>query len=292
MRNRDSRRPAPAEVVTPGEDGPCTTPAAPIGAPDTAFRDAQYDAVYPDGISNHYWQRARGALVARRLRAEADPDGLVVDVGCGRGGEVLMLRSRGFDCLGVELSSPRPVPGAEPYVFPGTSPDELPPEVRTRCRTILALDVVEHVPEPGPFLASLVRAFPNASLLLLTIPARQELWSNYDEHFGHVKRYGKDDLAPLLQSTGGTIRSARYLFHLLYPVAWLMAAFSIRRSTQVLAPSPGRALLHKLVSSYFVAEGLLVPGSLFGTSLLVTISLARAGGPSPDGPRSDGLPRC
>jgi hypothetical protein len=46
---------------------------------------------------------------------------------------------------------------------------------------ILLRDVVEHIEDAGTFLRDLLRAFPNARHVLIAVPARMELWSNYDE---------------------------------------------------------------------------------------------------------------
>ena len=71
---------------------------------------------------------------------------------------------------------------------------------RNEVRTILLLDVIEHLEDPVAFLAELRSHFPALRHLLLTVPARQELFSNYDEFNGHFRRYDPALLRELLVS--------------------------------------------------------------------------------------------
>jgi SAM-dependent methyltransferase len=244
---------------------------------ETTFSTEQYDHAYPDGGEWHWWPLARNRIV-RDFVAEANghrgnAGAPILEVGCGRGIVVKSLRDAGYDCRGVEAATLEPIAGAGEFVTIGVGAEQLPLEERERYATVLLLDVVEHVPDALSFLREIVEAFPNLARVVVTVPARQELWSNYDEYYGHFRRYSKRMLVELASELGWETRRIGYFFHCLYLPAWLVANVKGRRSTEVKAPgSMGRAV-HKLVALGMLADHYLLPGSLIGTSLIASFKI-------------------
>lgn len=237
----------------------------------TTFDATQYELNYPDGVERHYWHRARNAVLERVLRQEGLATSALLEIGCGRGFVTGALRDAGFSCLGVELAPAAATRHAAPFVRTGVSFDDLPESERLEVRGALLLDVLEHVEEPVDFLRRIRRALPFLQRLVLTVPARTELWSRWDEFYGHRCRYHRESLRAELEAAGYVVRSSRYFFHALYPMAWAINAVGATRSTQVFAPHP-RSLLHRVVGRCFAAEARLLPAALPGTSLLAVAS--------------------
>ena len=110
---------------------------------------------------------------------------------------------------------------------------------------IILGDVIEHLPDPAAFLKSLSRAFPNLKGFIIVVPARKELWSDYDEYYGHFRR---NDLAlarNTIATAGLTTIDAQYLFRLLYLPARLLLAMKGGRTTKIKAPVGVLRLVHK-----------------------------------------------
>ena len=200
-----------------------------------------------------------------RLIAEGPADPVVLDVGCGRGITVDFLRKAGIDCLGVELAEAQPLPGVRPFVFTSQDAFALPEDLRRRVTVVLLLDVVEHLPAPETFLADCVRHFPSLSRVILTVPARPELWSNYDEFYGHARRYDRDSLQALLRPTGTRRAAAGYFFHALYPV--LRAQLAVGSERPLAHSAPRWRRLHRMAARLFDLEERLLPARWYGTSL-------------------------
>jgi len=134
--------------------------------------------------------------------------------------------------------------------------------------TLLFLDVLEHVDDPANLLERCRTAFPAARRLLVTLPARTELWSNYDEYFGHRQRYTRTTARELLQQAGVRPIDVRYYFHLLYPPAAFLHAVGAPRSTDVHAPRSAAArLAHLVVAGAMKLGARVAPAWLPGTSL-------------------------
>ena len=66
---------------------------------------------------------------------------------------------------------------------------------------VALLDVLEHQEDDKGFLRSLVDKMQPGSTLLLTVPALQGLWSQWDEALGHFRRYDKASLHSVHRET-------------------------------------------------------------------------------------------
>jgi SAM-dependent methyltransferase len=125
---------------------------------------------------------ANRALVERNVEELASvvaPPGPVVDLGCGPGAHTLALAQRGYDVVGVD-GSPRMVEVArarathdevdatfavgdvgEPLRFADAS-----------LGGVLAILVLQHLPDPAALLAEIRRCLRPGGHLLITAPAR------------------------------------------------------------------------------------------------------------------------
>jgi len=147
---------------------------------ETKFSDQQLEETYPKGIGNHFWNHARNRIIASTLFAQGvSPQSRILEIGCGRGVVVRYLRARGIDCHGVELSKSEVDDDLKGAVRMGWDCFELPVEFRDSVTGLMLLDVIEHLPDPVNFMSRLQTSFRNARFLLVTVPARKELWSNY-----------------------------------------------------------------------------------------------------------------
>lgn len=178
------------------------------------------------------------------------------------------LRERGLDCHGCDLSPYQPAtPALGAVIRYGVDAVDLPAAERATVGTLLLLDVLEHLREPTAFLRRAVAAFPRLRQVLITLPARSELWSNYDAFYGHHRRYDRAAAAALAADAGLTPVRCRYFFHTLYPVMALQRSLGIERDV---AFKPVRGdTLHRLLAAGLYLDDFCLPGALPGTSLLL-----------------------
>jgi len=240
----------------------------------TEFSGDQFALAYPDGIENHWWHLARNKIIAGVIKAFAGPTASVLDVGCGQGIAVKYLRAEGIDCTGVEPGEVKPLFPVEDHVRVGMEAGDLPPAERARYNTILLLDVIEHVSDPVIFLQQLFAVFPNLSHVIITVPARQELWSNYDDFYGHYRRYTIAMLKDLSVALRVSRTWASYFFRLAYPVGWIVANLAKERATKLSAP---QSQMSKWANRFFayvmVCDYWFLPRQVPGMSVIACFSL-------------------
>jgi SAM-dependent methyltransferase len=231
----------------------------------TEFGVREFDDAYPPGYELHYWHRARGGIVRDFTRAFCKKGDTILEIGAGLGHYVRLLRADGFDAYGCDLGNPPVHEEVRAFVFRQTGFAGLDANLRARVSAVLLLDVIEHVEHPADFIASVLRSLPAVRCLIITVPARQELWSNYDEHFHHFRRYDMRKLRELARDSRLSVGAWRYFFHALYVPAWILKRAGLNRQTTFAAPkSPW---LHKLIGYGFWLESKLAPKNFYGTSL-------------------------
>ena len=230
----------------------------------SAYSAQQFQDNYAPGMERHWWSRSRANIICRSLsRFYGDT---ILDVGCGPGIVVRHLREAGYECFGCDLGTPKLLSEVRDAVWTGTEAAALSQGFRSSVGVVLLLDVLEHLPDPTEFLLDLLAAFPNLKSVIVTVPARQELWSAWDRHFGHYRRYNRRSLFSLCKASGLRPLTLRYFFHAIYP-ALLIVARVIGRATQSKVQKP-RSLLNMLLTQVFTLEARLPIGRVFGSSLL------------------------
>lgn len=249
------------------------------------FDEKQFGEAYPEGIEKHFWNRARNGFVENALNDAVrsrlfDRDERILEVGCGTGVVVRHLKAKGWCVVGVDLGRPKLPKGEGDALFLGVAAEDLPEPLRSEVRVILLLDVIEHIDEPVAFLASLRKAFPNCSVFVINVPARMEVWSNYDEHFGHHRRYDKGSLQETLSRASLECVRMDYLFHSLYWVARLMSFLKVQRSVK--QSTPRLRMLHGVLGYLMQIEhmALKIFGRIPGLSLM-SIAVAERNEPQP-----------
>lgn len=239
---------------------------APLG-----FTREQRDEAYPHGISAHAWFQGRNRILYGKLPEQARR-GVVLDIGCGPGITVAHLRGKKVDCHGCDLATYQPEdPSQAGYLYYGTDALALPADFRGRVGTLLMLDVLEHLEDPKALMRDCLEAFPGLEHLLITLPARMELWSDYDEHYGHVARFDHRSVLDLCAISGLEMVSSGYFFHSLYGVLRVMGRGVAVRAMQ----PPGSPALHVLIGGLLHLEEKLLPSRLPGSSLYALLRVTR-----------------
>jgi hypothetical protein len=237
------------------------------------YNEQQFNDNYPDGMEFHYWNVARNRLVLELISTGRDD--VVLDVGCGRGIVVDHLRRHAVNCWGCEVGTPRPATASvAPYLMLGTDVQGVDDSFALTVTHLLFLDVLEHLQDPVSLLISCRSRFRNVERVIITVPARQELWTNYDEWFGHYCRYDLAGLTELVAVLSPSRVKAGYFFRALYPAIRVSRAFGLARTTSMVAPH-GRVAqkAHGLLGHTSRLFDKILPSALPGTSIFAAVDL-------------------
>jgi SAM-dependent methyltransferase len=149
---------------------------------------------------------------ADRITKLIKPPGKALDVGCGIGGFLQVIKSRGFDIYGVELN-----PDAIDYVrsrdlFPIYTNIQETAALGFQFDVVTLLHTLEHVSDPRQMLREIKDVLEPNGLLVITVPCYNRLTILLDKlqaytgwgliHKGHQNYFSSSTLRVLLQREG------------------------------------------------------------------------------------------
>jgi 2-polyprenyl-3-methyl-5-hydroxy-6-metoxy-1,4-benzoquinol methylase len=81
---------------------------------------------------------------------------------------------------------------------------------KTQFDVIYTIDVLEHIEDDSIILKKINNSLKKDGLLLVYVPARMELFSDFDKKIGHYRRYHKKELEKKLKNAGFEIQKIYY----------------------------------------------------------------------------------
>ncbi|MEJ5187096.1 MAG: class I SAM-dependent methyltransferase [Candidatus Geothermincolales bacterium] len=181
-----------------------------------------YRAIYTRE-ENHWWFVGRRKILASLLAPHAARGNgwKILDVGCGTGGNFPFLgrfgQVEGCDYSEEALRYCR-LRGLENVRQADVC--DLPYPDRS-FHLVTCLDVIEHIRLDHCAFRELNRVLVDGGLLLVTLPAMPELYSDFDCLAGHLRRYTREEVGRLLDRSGfEKMRITCYTF-LAHPVVKL-----------------------------------------------------------------------
>jgi SAM-dependent methyltransferase len=155
-------------------------------------------------IPRHPWWLARAGLTLELLRRRGvRPPARVLDAGCGWGVTLDALERAGYDAVGLDVSrrTLERIDRDGRALIVADLARPLPPDAG-RFGAVLALDVIEHLDDDRAALARLARLAEPGGLVVVSVPALPELFSEFDEVQGHRRRYLPERLRSAFDGTG------------------------------------------------------------------------------------------
>jgi SAM-dependent methyltransferase len=183
--------------------------------------DPHYFATLPQVETSHFWFVARREMVLAALR-RAVPDLAarpLFDVGCGSGGLLQFLESRGVPVCGACDAYPEAlrIAGSRsdaPLVLVDEGRN---PPLGPGHRLVGLFDVLEHLDDDEGTLSWLASVLEPGGVLALTVPAHPALFDEADVLACHRRRYRRSELESKLRGAGFEIRTLTYFMALLAP---------------------------------------------------------------------------
>jgi len=87
---------------------------------------------------------------------------------------------------------------------------------------VTALDVIEHVADDRRAVDEMLRILKPGGVMVITVPAFQSLWSDWDVALHHFRRYRRSGLHALLSEAGLEVVRCDYINVLAFPAVWVL----------------------------------------------------------------------
>ncbi len=231
----------------------------------------------------YWWFVGRRFLIGRlidRFAGPSDPLRLILDLGCGTGGNLSLLRQRG-QVVGLDSSLTALRYAHKKGVAPLIQADGHCLPFRDGVFDWIAvLDVLEHMDDDRAALKEMARVLKPGGRLILTVPAFMCLWSGHDMALGHRRRYLMGPLCRLLASAGLRVLLMRYCIIPVFPAVFLFRKIQNlfqrgNRPSTALVQLP--FFLNRLLIALLEVEALLLPllKLPFGVSLVAVCERER-----------------
>ena len=162
--------------------------------------ESWYEFATPD----HFWMKWRTILLDRIIEEEGVGHGRGIDVGCGQGMLFRELEARhpvtidGCDLSTVALEQAFPGRGTV-YLYDVFDSH---PDLVGAYDFAMLIDVIEHIEDDAAFIAAAAKHVKPDGVVIINVPALQQLYSPYDRAAGHLRRYAAGDLRSAIERAG------------------------------------------------------------------------------------------
>lgn len=173
--------------------------------------------------NTHWWHVYKRKVLDILLRTYVSKQNgtlKILDAGCGTGGTLLFLQKYG-NVVGVDSDKNALLYCKNLGIETVHEGDVERLKYKNQFDLVTLLEVLEHVDEDR-CLNSVCVALKKGGKVLITVPAYQWMWSNWDVIIKHKKRYTQKDLEGALNRHGFRIIKTSYLYSFLVIPAFII----------------------------------------------------------------------
>jgi 2-polyprenyl-3-methyl-5-hydroxy-6-metoxy-1,4-benzoquinol methylase len=170
----------------------------------------------------HWWFTGRRKILKKVLDdLKIDEKSTILDVGCGTGGNLSLLKQYG-EVYGLEKNELAVKFARQKNIgkiIQGSMPDDI--GTHQKFDLVVMLDVLEHLDNDTQALKSLLPFIKDNGYIIITVPACPMLWCQHDTYHHHRKRYIKKELEECILEANLCCNFINYYNSLLFPLAFV-----------------------------------------------------------------------
>lgn len=226
--------------------------------------------------SLHWWFMARRLILSSIIRKLNLPNGaMILEVGCGTGGNLKMLACFGevyaFEMNPVARMYAEELKCAE--IAFGYCPNNMPFQ-NLRFDLICIFDVLEHIDQDLETLVMLKALLKNNGSIVISVPSYKWLYGPHDKFLHHKRRYSKAGLMNIFYVAKLKAIKLSYFNSFLLPIAVLVRVKDkIIGNSATTALNIPRFFLNEFLKNIFAFERFILEhfNLPFGLSLLCVL---------------------
>jgi SAM-dependent methyltransferase len=163
-------------------------------------------------IPDYWWYVARADLLEAALRSHVDGATLALDLGSADGPSAAWFRESARRTVSLDID-PRGL-GADGVCGSALA---LPFDDGV-FDAVAAFDVIEHCEPESTALAEVRRVLRPGGRFVMSVPAYQWAWTDFDVANGHHRRYTSGRAVAAVEAAGFTVQRATYGFATVFPM--------------------------------------------------------------------------
>lgn len=220
---------------------------------------------------DYWWIKGKYEIIIDCMRRTlGGKHSVILDVGCGSGNMFDLLKEFG-EVHGMDVSEEAILLSRNKgYRSLTQASIEHTPYQDASFDSIVALDILEHVPDDTIAIQEIYRILKPEGYLFFSIPAYNFLWGKHDELYYHFRRYTRKEIKRKLKENGMQIVKISYIEPLFVIPVFILRnikrAIKSERDDFVVIPAPINALLRKMISfEKYILRFFTIP---FGVSIV------------------------
>jgi 2-polyprenyl-3-methyl-5-hydroxy-6-metoxy-1,4-benzoquinol methylase len=181
-----------------------------------SMADSWFEYSTPD----HFWVHHRNIVLDRHFKKIIRGADQIGEVGCGNGlvlhhlNQAYQKAADGFELNLNALNLCPKLPG-DLYIY---NILQRHPKLTDRYQVLLMMDVLEHIENETEFLEAVRDHLKPGGHLIIGVPMRQHLYSDYDSVAGHYRRYSTRHLKSVVQASGFVVKEVVQWGHVYIPL--------------------------------------------------------------------------
>ncbi|MDH5367325.1 MAG: class I SAM-dependent methyltransferase [Cyclobacteriaceae bacterium] len=182
----------------------------------------------------HFWHKNRKHLLKLLIKKFVrNNDFSLADIGCGNGSIISFLEKAyskskitGIDGhLNALINVRRRTKKAVLQLQDISQLESI--DQSSRYDIVILMDVLEHLDKPDKILDRIKNVLKTDGIIIATVPALMNIWSDRDVFLEHRIRYSKNEFTQLFKNSGYKVLKSNYFFsHLFVPTYLLRKLFA------------------------------------------------------------------
>lgn len=173
----------------------------------------------------NWWYVGRRELLAKLMRQYVTPGKKALDLGCGVGSNLEVLRPYATHVIGLDISEEALLyaegSGYEATLKSSATDIPLPDH---SIDIILCADMIEHVDDVLA-VREMARVLAPGGVVVCTTPAFPSLWNDNDDYGQHLRRYSRAQFLKVFTEGGFEVEWVNYWNIIMFFPVWIIARF-------------------------------------------------------------------